>query len=277
MVLFFCSYEMQPKRNHGAAAGGSRVNSQDISYRTLTDAQYQRLSEYYGMAGNLPIRYGINVPRPKKQSPAEAKDEQGRELIDMRGPTTNVKRAQGRVPAGRGRADIKGAQAIVDRVECAGAGAEPTQPRQRGHGIKSAYHVRNARERRHRAGRGCDRVDVPIAWTRTTRLCRHAKITSTRAVRILLDKNRQGKSGVAIDTAFDGATMTFISKSAVLEAGTMKCAECGQNITNETMYGLTGWTCDNCVIEGSEGRYNGFHSGLRSVDVDDDGQGWVTR
>ena len=40
-----------------------------------------------------------------------------------------------------------------------------------------------------------------------------------KPIRILLDKNRQGKSGVAIDTAFDGATMTFISKSAVMEAG----------------------------------------------------------
>jgi replicative DNA helicase len=39
-----------------------------------------------------------------------------------------------------------------------------------------------------------------------------------KAVRLLLDKNRQGKSGVAIDTAFDGASMTFISKSAVMEA-----------------------------------------------------------
>jgi replicative DNA helicase len=40
-----------------------------------------------------------------------------------------------------------------------------------------------------------------------------------KPVRILLDKNRQGKSGLAIDTAFDGNTMTFISKSAVMEVG----------------------------------------------------------
>lgn len=40
-----------------------------------------------------------------------------------------------------------------------------------------------------------------------------------KPVRVLLDKNRQGKSGLAIDTAFDGSTMTFISKSAVMEAG----------------------------------------------------------
>ncbi len=55
----------------------------------------------------------------------------------------------------------------------------------------------------------------------------------------------------------------------------MKCAECGQNITNETMYGLTGWTCDNCVIEGSEGRYNGFHAGLPQMQVDANGKGWT--
>ena len=40
-----------------------------------------------------------------------------------------------------------------------------------------------------------------------------------KPVRLLLDKNRQGKAGVAIDTAFDGSSMTFISKSAVMEAG----------------------------------------------------------
>jgi replicative DNA helicase len=39
-----------------------------------------------------------------------------------------------------------------------------------------------------------------------------------KPIRILLDKNRQGRSGLAIDTAFDGSTMTFISKSAVMEA-----------------------------------------------------------
>ena len=40
-----------------------------------------------------------------------------------------------------------------------------------------------------------------------------------KPIRILLDKNRQGRSGLAIDTAFDGSTMTFISKSAVMEVG----------------------------------------------------------
>lgn len=56
----------------------------------------------------------------------------------------------------------------------------------------------------------------------------------------------------------------------------MICAVCQQEITGETMYQLNGWTCNDCILEGSEGRHDGFHSGLRSADVDDDGQGWVT-
>ena len=70
-MVLFCSYEMQPSEIMGRLlARLSRVNSQDISYRTLTDAQYQNFGEYYGMAGNLPIRYGINsLPRPKKFGP----------------------------------------------------------------------------------------------------------------------------------------------------------------------------------------------------------------
>ena len=44
----------------------SRVNSQDISYKTLSREQLEKLGEHYATAGMLPIRFGVNCSTPER-------------------------------------------------------------------------------------------------------------------------------------------------------------------------------------------------------------------
>ena len=220
-TVLFCSYEMQPSEIMGRLlARLSRVNSQDISYRTLTDAQYQRLGEYYGTAGNLPIRYGINCSTPEKIR-AEAlrlnKDGQLRLIcVDYLQLMSSGRRAESRrVEVGQISRALKQlsielnvpilALSQLNRVSEGTASKAPTMSEMRESGdIEQDADVIVLM------------YQLPDEDNTFVQTCENNEY---RAVRILLDKNRQGKSGVAIDTAFDGATMTFISKSAVMEVG----------------------------------------------------------
>lgn len=220
-TVLFCSYEMQPSEIMGRMlARLSRVNSQDISYRTLTDAQYQRLGEYYGMAGNLPIRYGINCYTPEKIRAEALRLNKGGQLrlicVDYLQLMSSGKRAESRrVEVGQISRALKQlsielnvpilALSQLNRVSEGTASKAPTMSEMRESGdIEQDADVIVLM------------YQLPDEDNTFVQTCEDNEY---KAVRILLDKNRQGKSGVAIDTAFDGATMTFISKSAVMEVG----------------------------------------------------------
>ena len=215
--VLFCSYEMQPSEIMGRIlARLSRVNSQDISYKTLTDAQRAKLVEYYSQAGSLPIRFGINCNTPERVR-AEALRIKDLRLvvIDYLQLMTSGKRAESRrVEVGQISRALKQLSIELNVPVLAlsqlnrnseGSAKPPTMSEMRESGdieqdadaIVLMYQLPDEND-----------VFVTICEER-----------GYKPVRILLDKNRQGKSGLAIDTAFDGNTMTFISKSAVMEVG----------------------------------------------------------
>ena len=219
--VLFCSYEMNPSEIMGRVlARMSRVNSQDISYRTLTTDQFTRLAEQYDKAGRLPIQFGVNCETPEKVR-AEAlrmqkKDELRLIVIDYLQLMSSGRRAESRrVEVGQISRALKQlsielnvpvlALSQLNRASEGTATKAPTMSEMRESGdieqdadaIVLMYQLPNNND----------------SFVQT------CEASGFKPVRVLLDKNRQGKSGLAIDTAFDGSTMTFISKSAVMEAG----------------------------------------------------------
>jgi len=215
-TVLFCSYEMQPSEIMGRIlARLSRVDSQDISYKTLTDAQMQRLSEQYDTASKLPIRFGVNCHTPERVR-AEALRIKDLRLIviDYLQLMSSGRRAESRrVEVGQISRALKQLSIELNVPVLAlsqlnrnseGSAKPPTMSEMRESGdieqdadaIVLMYQIPNESD--------------PFVQTCSS--------FEYKPIRILLDKNRQGRSGLAIDTAFDGASMTFISKSAVMEA-----------------------------------------------------------
>ena len=217
--VLFCSYEMQPSEIMGRLlARMSRVNSQDISYKTLSNQQMQKLVEHYAQAGRLPIWFGINAATPEKVRTEALRMQKNLRLIviDYLQLMSSGRRAESRrVEVGQISRALKQlsielnvpvlALSQLNRVSEGSASRVPTMSEMRESGdieqdadaIVLMYQL----------------PDKDGAFVDT------CEAQGYKPIRILLDKNRQGKSGVAIDTAFDGATMTFISKSAVMEGG----------------------------------------------------------
>lgn len=217
--VLFCSYEMQPSEIMGRVlARMARVNSQDISYKTLNAAQLTRLAQYYAQAGRLPIWFGINAATPEKVRTEALRMQKNLRLIviDYLQLMSSGRRAESRrVEVGQISRALKQlsielnvpvlALSQLNRVSEGSASRVPTMSEMRESGdieqdadaIVLMYQL----------------PDKDGAFVDT------CEAQGYKPIRILLDKNRQGKSGVAIDTAFDGATMTFISKSAVMEGG----------------------------------------------------------
>jgi len=214
--VLFCSYEMQPSEIMGRIlARLSRVNSQDISYKTLTDAQRAKLVEYYGQAGSLPIRFGVNCSTPERVR-AEALRIKDLRLvvIDYLQLMTSGKRAESRrVEVGQISRALKQLSIELNVPVLA-----LSQLNRNSEGSAKAPTMSEMRE----SGdieQDADAIVLMYQLPDSDDFSQVCEEQGFKAVRILLDKNRQGKSGLAIDTAFDGSTMTFISKSAVMEAG----------------------------------------------------------
>ena len=217
--VLFCSYEMQPSEIMGRImARLSRVNSQDISYKTLSREQLEKLGEHYATAGKLPIRFGVNCSTPERVRAEALRMQKTLKLIviDYLQLMSSGRRAESRrVEVGQISRSLKQlsielnvpvlALSQLNRVSEGSASRVPTMSEMRESGdieqdadaIVLMYQL----------------PDKDGAFVDT------CEAQGYKPIRILLDKNRQGKSGVAIDTAFDGATMTFISKSAVMEGG----------------------------------------------------------
>jgi len=214
--VLFCSYEMQPSEIMGRIlARLSRVNSQDISYKTLTDAQRAKLVQHYGQAGSLPIRFGVNCSTPERVR-AEALRIKDLRLvvIDYLQLMTSGKRAESRrVEVGQISRALKQLSIELNVPVLA-----LSQLNRNSEGSAKAPTMSEMRE----SGdieQDADAIVLMYQLPDSDDFSQVCEEQGFKAVRILLDKNRQGKSGLAIDTAFDGSTMTFISKSAVMEAG----------------------------------------------------------
>lgn len=220
-LVLFCSYEMQPSEIMGRLlARLSRVNSQDISYKTLSLEQYRRLTDYYATAGQLPIRFAVNAGTPDKVR-AEAlrlnKDGALRLIvIDYLQLMSSGRRAESRrVEVGQISRALK-QLSIEMNVPVLALSQLNRQSEGTASKIPTMSEMRESGDIEQDADAIILMYNPPEESGRFEDICRDSGYAH---VRLLLDKNRQGKSGVAIDTAFDGATMTFISKSAVLEAG----------------------------------------------------------
>lgn len=216
-TVLFCSYEMQPSEIMGRIlARLSRVDSQDISYKTLTDAQMQRLSEQYAQAGSLSIRFGINCETPEKVRAEALRIKDLRMVvIDYLQLMSSGKRSESRrVEVGQISRALKKLSIELNVPVLAlsqlnrnseGSAKPPTMSE-----------MRESGDIEQDADAIVLMYQLPNNGDSFVQTC---EASGFKPVRLLLDKNRQGKSGVAIDTAFDGSSMTFISKSAVMEAG----------------------------------------------------------
>jgi replicative DNA helicase len=216
-TVLFCSYEMQPSEIMGRIlARLSKVNSPDISYRTLNQQQMDKLVNQYNTASKLPIRFGVNCHTPERVR-AEALRIKDLRLvvIDYLQLMSSGRRAESRrVEVGQISRALKQLSIELNVPVLAlsqlnrnseGSAKPPTMSEMRESGdieqdadaIELMYQIPNESD--------------PFVQTCSS--------FEYKPIRILLDKNRQGRSGLAIDTAFDGSTMTFISKSAVMEVG----------------------------------------------------------
>ncbi len=214
--VLFCSYEMQPSEIMGRImARLSRVNSQDISYKTLSREQLEKLGEHYATAGKLPIRFGVNCSTPERVRAEAMRMQKTLKLIviDYLQLMSSGRRAESRrVEVGQISRALKQlsielnvpvlALSQLNRASEDKASKAPTMSEMRESGdIEQDADAIVLMYQLH------DENDAFVT------VCED---NDYKPVRILLDKNRQGKSGLAIDTAFDGNTMTFISKSAVM-------------------------------------------------------------
>jgi replicative DNA helicase len=216
--VLFCSYEMQPSEIMGRIlARLSKVNSQDISYRTLTNEQIERLGGYYATAGNLPIKFGINCSTPERVRAEALRMQKKLKLIviDYLQLMSSGRKAESRrVEVGQISRALKQlsielnvpvlALSQLNRASEEKASRAPTMSEMRESGDIE---------------QDADAIVLMYQLPEDDAFSVVCETAGHKPVRILLDKNRQGKSGLAIDTAFDGNTMTFISKSAVMEAG----------------------------------------------------------
>lgn len=219
-TVLFCSYEMQPSEIMGRLmARLSRVNSQDISYRTLTEEQYMKLAEHYGKAGQLPIRFAINAEttdRVRAEALRLNKDNGLRLIVvDYLQLMSSGKRSESRrVEVGQISRALKRMALELDVPVLA-----LSQLNRQSEGTASK--VPTMSEMRESGDIEQDADAIILMYNpqddNSRGFAETCEDNGYAPVRLLLDKNRQGKSGIAIDTAFDGSTMTFISKTAVME------------------------------------------------------------
>ncbi len=219
--VLFCSYEMQPSEIMGRIlARLSKVNSQAISYKTLTDKQMQKLGEYYTTAGRLPIQFGVNCHTPGKVRAEALRMQKGGDLrlivIDYLQLMSSGRRAESRrVEVGQISRGLK-QLSIELNVPVLALSQLNRASEERASKAPTMSDMRESGDIEQDSDAIVLMYQLPDDNDTFVQMCDDS---GYKAVRILLDKNRQGKSGLAIDTAFDGATMTFISKSAVLEGG----------------------------------------------------------
>jgi replicative DNA helicase len=216
-TVLFCSYEMQPSEIMGRIlARLSRVDSQDISYKTLTDAQMQRLSEQYDTAGKLPIRFGVNCHTPEKVRAEALRIKDLRMVvIDYLQLMSSGRRAESRrVEVGQISRSLK--QLSIELNVPVLALSQLNRNSEGSAKPPTMSEMRESGDIEQDADAIVLMYQLPNNGDSFVQTC---EASGFKPVRLLLDKNRQGKSGVAIDTAFDGSSMTFISKSAVMEAG----------------------------------------------------------
>lgn len=219
--VLFCSYEMQPSEIMGRVlARMARVNSQDISYKTLNAEQLTRLAQYYAEAGRLPIWFGVNAATPEKvRSEALRMQKKGSLrliVVDYLQLMVSGRKAESRrVEVGQISRALKQLSMELDVPVLAlsqlNRVSEGSPSR-----VPTMSEMRESGDIEQDADAIVLMYQLPDGTDAFVDTCEEQ---GYKPVRLLLDKNRQGKSGIAIDTAFDGATMTFISKSAVLEGG----------------------------------------------------------
>ena len=222
--VLFCSYEMQPSEIMGRImARLSRVNSQDISYKTLSREQLEKLGEHYATAGKLPIRFGVNCSTPERVRAEAMRMQKTLKLIviDYLQLMSSGRRAESRrVEVGQISRSLKQlsielnvpvlALSQLNRSSEGTASKAPTMSEMRESGDIE---------------QDADAIVLMYQLPEDDAFAVVCETAGHKPVRVLLDKNRQGKSGLAIDTAFDGNTMTFISKSAVMSKQALKILE----------------------------------------------------
>lgn len=222
--VLFCSYEMQPSEIMGRImARLSRVNSQDISYKTLSREQLEKLGEHYATAGKLPIRFGVNCSTPERVRAEALRMQKTLKLIviDYLQLMSSGRRAESRrVEVGQISRALKQlsielnvpvlALSQLNRSSEGAASKAPTMSEMRESGDIE---------------QDADAIVLMYQLPEDDAFAVVCETAGHKPVRVLLDKSRQGKSGLAIDTAFDGNTMTFISKSAVMSKQALKILE----------------------------------------------------
>lgn len=214
--VLFCSYEMQPSEIMGRVLSRmSRVNSQDISYKTLTNEQLVKLGEHYANAGKLPIKFGVNCSTPDKVRAEALRMQKKLKLIviDYLQLMSSGRRAESRrVEVGQISRALK-LLSIELNVPVLALSQLNRASEDKASKAPTMSEMRESGDIEQDSDAIILMYQLPDENDAFVTVCEDKDY---KPVRILLDKNRQGKSGLAIDTAFDGNTMTFISKSAVM-------------------------------------------------------------
>ena len=171
-----------------------------------------RLAQYYAEAGRLPIWFGVNAATPEKVRSEALRMQKNGSLrlivVDYLQLMVSGRKAESRrVEVGQISRALKQLSMELDVPVLA-----LSQLNRVSEGSPSR--VPTMSEMRESGDIEQDADAIVLMYQTTDDFAEVCEGQGYKSVRLLLDKNRQGKSGIAIDTAFDGTSMTFISKSA---------------------------------------------------------------
>lgn len=215
-TVLICSYEMAASEIMGRIMSNmSGVSSQNIAYRTLTVEEHQQLMEHYGKAASLPLRFMKGAPTPESLRATAlkmAKDGLRLIVVDYLQLMSSGKRAENRrIEVGQISRALKQLSIELDVPVLALSQLNRLSE-------MSESKVPSMAEMRESGDIEQD-ADVIVLMYRPPEddsVAKECEMRGYSCIRLLVDKNRHGKAGVKIDTAFDGEGMRFLPISVVM-------------------------------------------------------------
>lgn len=209
-MVLICSYEMQAAEIMGRIMSYlSGVSSQSIAHKTLTGEEHQTLAKHYIQASEMPIRFlkGSNTIEAVKAEAIRLKKTGNLKLIviDYLQLMSSSKRSENRrVEVGQISRALKALTMEIDVPILA-----LSQLNRLSEGTQSKAPTMSEMKESGDIEQDADAIILMY----NPRDEEDQAESDYMIVRLLIDKNRQGRSKIKIDTAFVGANMRFCSLS----------------------------------------------------------------
>lgn len=219
--VLFCSYEMAPTEIMGRImASLSGVNAQRIAYRDLDTDLKIELGKHYGEAAKMRIHFSSGANTPAKiRREAMRLNKSGKLaliVVDyLQLMNSGVRAESRRVEVGQISRQLKQLAMELD-IPVLALSQLNRQSEQTASKAPTMAEMRESGD----IEQDADVIVLMYIPPNDSEYIQDIASKGYRCVRLLLEKNRQGISGVATDTAFDGARMRFMRISEVIDGAT---------------------------------------------------------